>query len=76
MDLLHTYNDMAGRICKMWRDYSYTVRPYVLTVEAGGRKRCATYRSQDPQFPVCPETRGNQRPGPADANPHGTSGDG
>ena len=47
MDLLHTYNDMAGRICKMWRDYSYTVRPYVLTVEAGGRKRCGTYRTQE-----------------------------
>ena len=47
MDLLHTYNDMAGRICKMWRDYSYTVRPYVLTVEAGGRKLCGTYRTQE-----------------------------
>ena len=46
MDLLHSYNDMAGRICKMWRDYSHTVRPYVLTVEAGGRKRCATYPTQ------------------------------
>lgn len=46
MDLLHSYNDMAGRICKMWRDYSHPVRPYVLTVEAGGRKRCATYPTQ------------------------------
>ena len=46
MDLLHSYNDMAGRICKMWRDYSHPVRPYVLTVEAGERKRCATYPTQ------------------------------
>lgn len=52
MDLLHTYNDLAGRICKMWRDYSYTVRPYVLTVEAGGRKRCRTYRTQEEAEPA------------------------